>query len=159
MPAVEKIGNKLFNTSCLFMRWLDPAMDCLIKNYMDFLPRNHYCHVKIITQGVPTECKKKSIDMKKQKQAQNTDRKRSVTSSQKTPKLTQTIPKKQWTETSDGLVECLGWASTDHINGNDKLRPETQLRITSSLQAWLPLNDHEKTVKTYLQKFDSQLGF
>jgi hypothetical protein len=172
MPSAEKIGNKLFNSSCLFMRWLDPAQDCLIKKYMDFSKRNHYCRVKIITQGVPTERTKKSTPSNNMTMTTPADNKTTplVLPQKCPPKKTTSAPgekgnqtkkatKKNWMETSDGLVECLGWASTDHTDLNDKLKPETQKVMMQSLEQWQPATENEKMVRDYLLKFGSRLGF
>jgi hypothetical protein len=56
VPLAEKLGNKLFKSSSIYMRWLDPAMDSLLLYISGTLCQNiriHYCRLKIITQGVP----------------------------------------------------------------------------------------------------------
>jgi hypothetical protein len=58
VPLAEKLGNKLFKSSTNFMRWLDPALDSLLLFTSSKICgniRNHYCRLKIVTQGVPQD--------------------------------------------------------------------------------------------------------
>jgi hypothetical protein len=66
IPTAEKIGNKLFSSSSQRMRWLDPAIDSLLKIWMNgpTIERNHYCRAKIIAHGVPT-CRKRALGVLK----------------------------------------------------------------------------------------------
>jgi hypothetical protein len=53
VTMAKKLGNKLFKSSSIYMRWLDPSMDSLLLYISGTLCqniRNHYSHLKIITQ-------------------------------------------------------------------------------------------------------------
>jgi hypothetical protein len=66
LPTAEKLGNKLFTASSQRMRSLDPAVDSLLKIWLDDSPltRKHYCRAKIVGHGVPTSRKRTSGKLK-----------------------------------------------------------------------------------------------
>jgi hypothetical protein len=64
LPPAEKIANKLFKSSSNFMRWLDPAFDSFLKTLPRTQRNNHYCRVKLITQGVPYKRKRRKGNSK-----------------------------------------------------------------------------------------------
>jgi hypothetical protein len=64
----------------------------------------------------------------------------------------------------DCLQPCLGWASTDHADSNDVLKPEVKKKLVNNLEAWVPKPSspgfkQESAVKEYLLKFGSWLHF